>query len=124
MHSYDPDTPRAGAEWLELDETERLELVRAYHRRKRIALPNAELHAVIHVVVENQLALGEQAVAHTLSRLEREGLTRHDAVHAIGSILAEHLYRLMCEDQAGQDAAHAQYFARLEKLTAAAWRAG
>jgi hypothetical protein len=52
-----------------------------------VRLPNAQLHAVIHVVVENQLALGEEVVVETLARLQREGLGRHDGVHAIGSFL-------------------------------------
>jgi hypothetical protein len=78
-------------DWLGTDEGERIELVSAYHRRQKIKLPNSQLHAVIHVVVENQLALGEETVVNTLSRLQGEGLSRHDAIHAIGSVLAENL---------------------------------
>ena len=59
MDSYDPDTPRHSTDWLKTDEGERIELVSSYHRRKKVHLPNAQLHAVIHVVAENQLALGE-----------------------------------------------------------------
>ena len=83
VNKYDPDTSPRPAEWLQLDEAERLEIVTAYHRRHRIRLPNAELQAVIHVVVENQLALGEEAVARVVTRLETEGLSRHDAIHAL-----------------------------------------
>src|SRR3979490_3401617 len=96
MASYNPDKTLPSG-WLETDEGERIELVASYHRRREINLPNAQLHAVIHVVVENQLALGEPVVVETLARLQNEGLSRHDALHAIGSVLATDLYALMQE---------------------------
>jgi hypothetical protein len=46
-----------------------------------------------HVIVENQVALGEAyPVQSVLLRLMEEGLDRHDAIHAIGSVLAERLF--------------------------------
>ena len=124
MDSYDPDRSRATADWLELDEGERIELMASYHRRKKIRLPNAQLHAVIHVIVENQLALGEQVVVETLARLQREGLSRHDALHAIGSVLATDLYELMKESSEPSGDAYRRYLEQLQKLTAKSWRAG
>ena len=124
MDSYDPDRSRAAADWLELDEGERIELVSSYHRRKKIRLPNAQLHAVIHVIVENQLALGEQVVVETLARLQREGLSRHDALHAIGSVLAGDVYELMQESSEPTGDIYRHYLERLQKLTAKNWRAG
>ena len=124
MDSYDPGKSRAAADWLELDEAERIELVSSYHRRKKIRLPNAQLHAVIHVVVENQLALGEQVVVETLARLQREGLSRHDALHAIGSVLAGDVYELMQESSEPTGDIYRRYLERLQKLTAKNWRAG
>ena len=124
MKTYDPDTTLIGSDWLKLDEGERIELVSSYHRRKKIRLPNSQLHAVIHVIVENQLALEEQTVITTLTRLQHEGLSRHDALHAIGSVLAEDLYELMREDSTSESQVRARYFARLEKLRALDWRAG
>jgi hypothetical protein len=123
MDSYDPDTPRHSADWLQTDEGERIELVSSYHRRKKIQLPNARLHAVIHVVVENQLALGEAVVVETLARLQREGLSRHDALHAIGSVLAADLYELMQESSEATGDTYRRYLERLQKLTAKNWRA-
>ena len=122
MDAYDPDTPVRGSDWLEMDEGERIALVSSYHRRKRIRLPNAQLHSVIHVVVENQLALGEEVVVRTLARLQAEGLGRHDALHAIGSVLAADLYELMRESSASNDT-YVRYLEHLEKLTAKNWRA-
>ena len=124
MNSYDPDSATIGDDWLTVDEGERIELVASYHRRKKIRLPNAQLHAVIHVVVENQLALGEETVVKTLHRLQAEGLGRHDAVHAIGSVLAADLYELMREGSGSTGDAYARYLERLEQLTAKEWRDG
>jgi hypothetical protein len=124
MDSYDPDTSGSPADWLETDEGDRIEIVSSYHRCKKIRLPNAQLHAVIHVVVENQLALGEEAVVKTLARLQAEGLGRHDALHAIGSVLAADLYELMQENAETTGAVYARYLERLQKLTAKDWQAG
>jgi hypothetical protein len=69
MQRYDclkaPD-PKA---WLALDEQERIELVRDYHRRARIRLPNATVHAVLHTIVETQIAQGDETPARTTQRL-------------------------------------------------------
>lgn len=80
---------------------------------------------MIHVIVENQLAVSEPAVVATLERLQREGLDRHDALHAIGSVLLEHLNERMKQADAPSDGdPNARYFKNLEKLTAAGWLAG
>jgi len=120
--AYDPDNPTT-ADWLELDEAERIELVSSYHRHKKIRLPNAQLHAVIHVIVENQLALGETVVVDTLARLQSEGLSRHDALHAIGSVLAEDLYELLREASDVNGHTYERYLERLRDLSASTWRA-
>jgi Domain of unknown function (DUF1841) len=124
VNSYDPDRSSPAADWLGTDEGERLELVASYHRRNKIRLPNAQLHAVLHVIVENQLALGEEAVRNTLGRLQSEGLSRHDAVHAIGSVLAEDLYELMRENTDATGNTYRRYLDRLGTLTADRWKAG
>ena len=45
---YDPHEHINSAAWLALDELERMQLVRRYHRRQRIRLPNETIHAVVH----------------------------------------------------------------------------
>jgi len=58
-----------------------------------------------------------------------EGLDRHEAVHAIGSVLAGHLNDLMHEIKSGGDRVgmmsdqdpNKDYFAELEALTAEGW---
>jgi len=118
---HNPDTSPAPMEWLALDEGERIALVSAYHERNNIHLPDAQLHAVVHVVVENQLAMGEATVIETLERLQKEGLGRHDAIHAIGSVLAEDLYTLMQDQTGPADATYQKYLSGLRQLTANNW---
>jgi len=71
MERYDPLVSPTSEEWLAMDEAERIGLVTDFHRRARIHLPNAQVHAVFHVIIENQLAMGEEIpVDRTLKRLE------------------------------------------------------
>jgi hypothetical protein len=108
--------------WLEIDESERIDLVIGYHRRTRVKLETPELHAMTHVVVENQVALGEATlVPATLDRLVGEGLDRHEALHAIGSILMSIVFDAVHKDDNGDDI-NASYSRELAKLTAVEWR--
>mgnify|MGYP001582177494 FL=1 len=117
---YDPDTAPDPQAWLELSETERLLLVGDFHDQIGEELPNAQLHAVIHVVVENQLAEAYLPAVEALARLMREDLSRHDAVHAIGSVLAEHIWT---QTQGGSaDEPAMVYEQALRTLTAQSWR--
>jgi hypothetical protein len=121
MQHYDPLDPPGCEEWLALDEQERIALARDYHGRARIRLPNAALHAVVHSIVETQIALGEETPARrTAQRLMDEGLDRHEAIHAIGSVLVEFMTDLMEAPESGGDP-NVAYFAALERLTAANW---
>jgi hypothetical protein len=74
MTTYDPERDLQSDMWLAMDDAERIDAVATYHRRQRIRLPRATLHATIHTVVENQIALGEGVVVETLARLRSEGL--------------------------------------------------
>ena len=122
MNGYDPDITPDAKEWLALDEGERLALVEGYHRDARIALPRTarRLHATIHTVVENQLALNDEPVVRALGRLMKEGLSRHDAIHAIGSVIAEHVNDLLKLKDA-PETSRARYYAAIERLTVAEW---
>ena len=123
MEQYDPDRDLVADEWLDLDEQERMILVEDYHRRHRIRIPSVEGHAVIHTIVENQLALEEPVVVATFARIRREGLDRHDAIHAIGSVLAGHIHALLVGDQS-EGEPNERYYEALGKLSASKWRAG
>ena len=121
MATYEPSKKPNAEEWLALDERERIELVRAFHRRQKILVPNLDAHAIVHAIVENQLVEGFPAAEATLARLQSEGLDRHEAVHAIGSVLLEHMQNLMSGSPSDGDP-NAPYVTALEKLTADAWR--
>jgi hypothetical protein len=125
MEEYNPEcAPEPGA-WLELDEQERIALVETYHRVARIKLPNVTAHAALHAIVENQIALNLESVVRTMHRLGKEGLTRHDAVHAISSVVAEHLFDILKTGQNDNaEASQARYNAAVERLTAARWHKG
>jgi hypothetical protein len=96
MQHYDSlDAPDC-EEWLALDEQERIALARDYHGRARIRVPNAAVHAAVHAIVETQIALGDETPARrTAQRHMDEGLDRHEAIHAIGSVLVEFMTDLM-----------------------------
>lgn len=122
MKRYDPLDVTTPEEWLDIDEAERLRLVEGYHRRARVRLPNAVVHATLHVIVENQAALGDEIpVRRTLDRLMKEGIDRHEALHAVASVLAEHMSNLI-RGLASQSDPNAVYYAELEKLTVESWR--
>jgi len=126
MERYDPEVPPDPIEWLALDADERTLLVERYHRDARVDLPKRArpIHALLHTVVENQLALEDQAIVReTLQRLVGEGLRRHDAVHAIGTVLAEYMHDLLNKKEVQGDG-HAPYYEALQLLTVEKWRGG
>jgi len=122
MTTYDPEQNLPTDLWLAMDEVERIAAVAAYHRRQRIRLPRPTLHATIHTVVENQIALGEGVVVETLTRLRSEGLTRHEAVHAIGTVLTEQIFQALKGGGGAPSDLSASYLDRVRRLTADEWR--
>src|SRR6266581_3548758 len=96
MERYDPEDAPIPDKWLALDEGERIHMVERFHRDAGVQVPDLLAHATFHVVVENQVALPDQVfVRDTLQRLIREGLSRHEAVHAIASVLAVRVHQLL-----------------------------
>lgn len=123
MHQYDPERAPNPEEWLALDEQERIILAEQYHRAARTKHPDLTAHAVFHAIVENQIAEGLEPVVRAMMRLAKEGLTRHDAVHAIGFVLANHIHDLF-NSKDGATTSQARYNAAVERLTAKSWRKG
>ena len=123
MIEYDPGVDPDPAEWLELDEGERIALVEDYHENAGIDVPNLLLHAGFHVTIETQVAMGDELpVRSTLRRLVREGLDRHDAIHAIGSVLAEHMFDILKDKGKRGGDPNPRYFDAVKALTAAGWK--
>jgi hypothetical protein len=121
---YDASISPDADAWQALDEQERLDLVREYHRHIGEELSDERqnvFHTVAHVIVENQLALGVSPATETLTRLMHEGLDRHAAVHAIGSVLLGAIYEGL-SDNIGNIGS--EYAKRLSRLTAQEWLRG
>ena len=105
--------------WLSLDEQRRIDMIETYHIAMNIDLPNVRAHAAFQAIIENQAALrSETPVAAKLKELQREGLDRHEALHAVMYVLSQHFYTTMKEKEAMTNEA---YFADVRKLTKQSW---
>lgn len=81
---------------------------------------NPLLHVCMHVVIENQLAdANPPEVIETLDRLTREGLSRHEAIHAIANAFATVLWDVL---KHGRPYDPAAYVRGLRSLSAHQWR--
>jgi hypothetical protein len=122
MRKYDPTLNHDPVKWGSLDDDQKLHLVEEYHERFDPDLSDLALHSVLHTIVENQIALGDETpAAATLARLQSEGLDRHDAVHAIASVLVSYLHEMRSASDTKNH--NDRYFEALTKLTAESWRA-
>ena len=124
---YDPFVEPDATDWLAADEQSRIDAITRYHRREGFKGERLGAHAAVHAIVENQIALGDELpVRRTMLRLMAEGLDRHDAIHAIASILVGHINGLVRKADLGDGKAdgdsNAAYFSELERLTAKSWR--
>ncbi len=123
MQKYDPMLEPDPEWWDALDDNQRINVVMEHHQEAGIELPDEYTHALLHVAVENQIALGEEMPARAvLCRLIDENLDRHDAVHAIANVLVNHMHELMHGEDAALD--NDDYYAELEILTAEKWSRG
>ena len=106
-------------EWLLLDEDERIDMVKAFHKKHRIRLPNLQMHAMI----ENQIAEGEDAVVRAMDRLLAQGLDRHDAIHALCWVFTLQLVEKMkSPSKSPEISLNDSYLAAVERVTAQDWR--
>lgn len=117
---YDPIRGPDVEEWLAAAEGERLLAVQAYHEEAGITLPRVRAHAVFHAAAENQLAEGYPGAVRALVRLTAGGVDRHEAIHAIGSVLLHHMHDLMKGRAASFD--EAAYTRDLDALDPERWR--
>ena len=123
MESYHPLKQPVPEERLALDEDERICLVRDLHETLDELPEDAfNLHTMFHVIVENQIAENVEFIPETIAKLIRQGLDRHDAVHAIASIVCKDIFDLMKGNK--QEFSAKQYRRKLEKITAKRWRKG
>ncbi len=113
-------------EWLDYSEDERIDSVKYFHENFDDFDFESEqaltAHCGIHVIVENQVALNVEYVPQTLSKLMRQGLDRHDAIHAIGAILNEEIFKVLRGEVS--ELSSKRYRKKLDKITAKRWRKG
>ena len=119
---YDAGSAPDPGAWLATDESRKLAAIEAYHRALEVDLPNPRLHATMHAIVENQLAANAPIETRaTLARFAAAGIARHDAVHALGSVVAAAIWDVM-RRKATVD--HEAIVAALGELDPDDWRAG
>jgi len=119
---YDPERAPDPSEWLALDEAQRIRLAQNYHQSARIKMPSVKAHAAIHTVVENQIAMGFGPTCRAMDRLQKEGLSRHDAIHAIGSVIAAFIGEAVGPNPPPQPDYQARLNAEIDVLSADRWK--
>jgi hypothetical protein len=122
LDRYAPLIPPDPADWLALDEGERLVLAQDYHEQANIEILGMQLNATIHGIIENQLAEGDdRVIMANFERLLAGGLNRHEAIHAMGSVLAGVLHLAQKRPDADFDLT-ARYHSGLKRLRPKDWR--
>lgn len=121
LTKYDPDRAPDPERWLAQNEMDLIDIVQRYHRREGIRLANERVHASVHVMVENQVAHGEKTpVRDAVDRLMGEGMSRHDAIHAVGAVLSKHMHQAMASNQ---PVSREAYFADVRAVNKESWLA-
>ncbi len=123
LWNYDAAVGPNPKDWQRWDEDERVLAIEEYHRCEQPHEPadNPKMHALLHTVVETQLSNGEPSeIGEALVRLTAEGLNRHEAIHAMGTLVAEMLFAVL--DQ-GRDPDIRAYRQALADLSARQWLA-
>jgi hypothetical protein len=121
--AYDPSVDPDPEAWLALGETVRVLVVEQAHRDVDFGdEASSSAHALAHVLVETDLARADASTRATLERLQREGLDRHEAVHAIGAVLMWHLNQMLAQGIDDKAVSDRIYHAALDKLTPESWR--
>jgi hypothetical protein len=84
--------------------------------------PIAHIH--IHVVIENQIANGDpKETAQTVEALMRQGMSRHDAIHAVGTVLADEIFHILKDKRPFDEAGFVRKLKQLVKPGASrTWR--
>ena len=92
--------------WERLDEVSNEELQRDG--------TNPVMHVLIHQIIENQIAgQSPPETAKTLEQLQQQGLSRHEAVHKIGEVLASDMAEMMQSQQSFDNQRYVQSLRQL-----------
>ena len=77
---------------------------------------NPIMHVTIHQTIENQIAGGEpQAVRQVVEALMQQGLSRHEAIHRVGSVLAEEIWHILKDKRPFDEPGYVRKLRRLVK---------
>lgn len=117
---YDPQRAPDPREWLDLSEADRRRLTRSFHQAARIKLPNSKLHTAIHTAVETQIANGDGPSCKAVERLQAGGLTRHEAIHAVGGVVVRFVQEL--SSPPSQPDFNQRMSLAINALTAQSWK--
>ena len=121
--TYNPENAPSPTEWLGLPEQERIRVVSTFHMVHRLKSGNARAHAAIHVIVENQVATGFGPTVRAMARLQTQGLTRHDSLHAVGSVVSGYMFEAMRKStESDSQNLQSEINAAIERLNAESWR--
>ena len=121
MLQYNPEVTQNPSDWLAMDEEDRIQLIEEYHHSKRIKMGSVKAHAMFHSMVENQIVEGVESVVHAMDRLIKQGLSRHDAIHAIGSIIAEQFYEATNNEGTSGGSPQDRFNEKVNRLNAKDW---
>lgn len=117
MDIYHPLIEPNKDEWLESSEYDRIDAVRKYHENSdedEFEEGNAlSIHSMLHVIVENQLAMGIELNPETIEKLTQQGLDRHEAIYAIGAIISDDIFYIVRGDKT--EFSPTEYQKKLEK---------
>ncbi len=87
--AYDPAIGPAVAAWNAMEESTRIFVVTAWHKKARALSAQhpqtrqLRLHALGHVLAENLVASGHPGVGKTMAHLTNSGPSRHESIHAV-----------------------------------------
>ncbi len=121
--SYNPEIAPSPADWLGMPEHERVRIVSTFHMVHRLKAGDTKGHAAMHVIVEHQIAMGFGPTVRAMARLQAQGLSRHDSLHAVGSVVCSHMFEAMRKPaNADSGALQSEINAAIERLDAGSWR--
>jgi len=77
---------------------------------------NPILHITIHQTIENQIAIGKpKETAQAIEALMQQGLSRHEAIHRVGTVLADEIFHILKDERPFDEAGFVRKLQRLVK---------
>jgi len=126
LDTYNPLVEPNKDKWLASSEFDRVDSVREFHENSEDDEFEEDgalsIHSTLHVIVENQLAMGVDLIPETVAKLTRQGLDRHEAIHAIGAVISKDIFDIVSGEKT--EFSPKKYRKKLDKITAKRWKKG